>query len=213
MVAASGISEYDALRNAYMWRHVEQADAPPDAIVLVVGAAHAAAFAQPDFRAEYDPQHPLLQARPAEFLITPYSFPRLSEQLGYGAGNRAPQFYQDAWELGGLEHATLATLTRLVNAMKLQGDVASHADAIEAFRLAQQLARMRGKPEPGYAETIDAAIAAFGRGQAERVQTPLKRLMIGERVGSAPPPPCSPHSSRVLPPCARPAHPRQGRPV
>ncbi|BCW96290.1 MAG: DUF5682 family protein [Fimbriimonadales bacterium] len=187
VVAASGISEYDALRNAYMWRHVEQADAPPDAIVLVVGAAHAAAFAQPDFRAEYDPQHPLLQARPAEFLITPYSFPRLSEQLGYGAGNRAPQFYQDAWELGGLEHATLATLTRLVNAMKLQGDVASHADAIEAFRLAQQLARMRGKPEPGYAETIDAAIAAFGRGQAERVQTPLKRLMIGERVGSAPP--------------------------
>jgi hypothetical protein len=71
--------------------------------------------------------------------------------------------------------------------MKLQGDVASHADAIEAFRLAKQLAALRGKPEPGYDETIDAAIAAFGRGNAERVQTPLKRLLIGERVGSVPP--------------------------
>jgi hypothetical protein len=75
----------------------------------------------------------------------------------------------------------------LVNAMKLQGDVASHADAIEAFRLAKQLAALRGKPEPGYDETIDAAIAAFGRGNAERVQTPLKRLLIGERVGSVSP--------------------------
>jgi hypothetical protein len=187
VVQAGGISDYDALRNAYMWRHVEQSGVPPERIVLVVGAAHAAAFAQPDFRAEYDPNHPLLQARPAEFVITPYSFPRLSEQLGYGAGNRAPQFYQDAWELGGLENATLATLTRLVNAMKLQGDVASHADAIEAFRLAKQLAALRGKPEPGYDETIDAAIAAFGRGNAERVQTPLKRLLIGERVGSVSP--------------------------
>jgi hypothetical protein len=187
VVQAGGVSDYDALRNAYMWRHVEQSGVPPERIVLVVGAAHAAAFAQPDFRAEYDPNHPLLQARPAEFVITPYSFPRLSEQLGYGAGNRAPQFYQDAWELGGLENATLATLTRLVNAMKLQGDVASHADAIEAFRLAKQLAALRGKPEPGYDETIDAAIAAFGRGNAERVQTPLKRLLIGERVGSVSP--------------------------
>jgi hypothetical protein len=213
VVQAGGISDCDALRNAYMWRQVEESGVPPERIVLVVGAAHAAAFAQPDFRAEYDPKHPLLQARPAEFVITPYSFPRLSEQLGYGAGNRAPQFYQDAWELGGLENATLATLTRLVNAMKLQGDVASHADAIEAFRLAKQLAALRGKPEPGYDETIDAAIAAFGRGNAERVQTPLKRLLIGERVGSVlahrhP----APHPSRVLPPHARTAHPRQGRP-
>jgi hypothetical protein len=187
VVQAGGISDYDALRNAYMWRHVEESGVPPERIVLVVGAAHAAAFARHDFRAEYDPKHPLLQARPAEFVVTPYSFPRLSEQLGYGAGNRAPQFYQDAWELGGLENATLATLTRLVNAMKLQGDVASHADAIEAFRLAKQLAALRGKPEPGYDETIDAAIAAFGRGNAERVQTPLKRLLIGERVGSVSP--------------------------
>lgn len=187
IVQAGGISEEDALRNAFMWAHVEQAGIPPESIVLVVGAAHAAAFAQPDFRAKYDPDHPLLQAHPAEFLITPYSFPRLSEQLGYGAGNRAPQFYQDAWELGGLEQASMATLTRLVNAMKLQGDVASHADAIEAFRLAKQLAALRGKPEPGYDETVDAAIAAFGRGHAERVQVPLKRLLIGERVGSVPP--------------------------
>ncbi|MCX7925439.1 MAG: DUF5682 family protein, partial [Fimbriimonadales bacterium] len=186
VIGETGISDYDALRNAYMWKQVAESGVPPEQIVLVVGAAHAAAFAQPDFTAEYDPNHPLLTARPAEFVLTPYSFPRLSEQLGYGAGNRAPQFYQDAWEFGSLEDATLATLTRLVNSMKLQGDVASHADAIEAFRLAKQLAALRGKPQPGYRETLDAAVAVFGRGQAERVEQPLKRLMIGERIGRAP---------------------------
>ncbi len=186
VIGETGVSDHDALRNAYMWKQVEESGVPPEQIVLVVGAAHAAAFADPNFRAAYDPNHPLLRARPAEFVLTPYSFPRMSEQLGYGAGNRAPQFYQDAWEFGSLEEATLATLTRLVNSMKLQGDIASHADAIEAFRLAKQLAMLRGKPQPGYRETIDAAIAVFGRGQIERVEQPLKRLMIGERVGRAP---------------------------
>lgn len=186
VIGEAGISEYDALRHAYMWKQVEESGVTPEQIVLVVGAAHAAAFADPDFRAEYDPDHPLLGAHPAEFVLTPYSFPRLSEQLGYGAGNCAPQFYQDAWEFGSLEDATLATLTRLVNSMKLQGDVASHADAIEAFRLAKQLAGLRGKSQPGYRETMDAAIATFGRGQVERVELPLKRLMIGERIGRAP---------------------------
>ena len=31
--------------------------------------------------------------------VVPYSFFRVSQLAGYAAGNRAPQFYQTAWEL------------------------------------------------------------------------------------------------------------------
>ena len=33
--------------------------------------------------------------------LIPFSYPRLSEQLGYGAGNRAPWYYQQVWRLRG----------------------------------------------------------------------------------------------------------------
>ncbi|GIV12956.1 MAG: hypothetical protein KatS3mg021_1238 [Fimbriimonadales bacterium] len=190
VIAESPPSERDQLRNAHMWRWVENTIAegvPPEAIVLVVGAAHSAAFDQPDFKADYDPNHPLLNAPPAQFVLIPYSFPRLSEQSGYGAGNRAPQFYQDLWQFGSLEMATCVALTRMVNQMKLQGDSASHADAIEAFRVAKALAALRGKRQPGFDEVIDAGVAAFGRGSEERVRHALQRVLIGERVGRVPP--------------------------
>ncbi len=190
VIAESPPSARDQLRNAHMWRWVENTIAegvPPEAIVLVVGAAHSAAFNQPDFEANYDPNHPLLKAPPAQFMLIPYSFPRLSEQSGYGAGNRAPQFYQDLWQFGSLEMATCVALTRMVHQMKLQGDSASHADAIEAFRVAKALATLRGKRQPGYDEVIDAGVAAFGRGNEERVRQALQRVLIGERVGRVPP--------------------------
>ncbi len=183
-------SELDDLRNAYMWHCVERVIAegiPPEAILLVVGAAHSAAMARPDFHVPPDLNHPFLQNPPVEFAVIPFSFLRLSEQSGYGAGNRAPQFYQDVWEHGSLEMATCVALTRLVAQMQHQGDLASLADAIEAFRLAMVLASMRTKSQPGVDELRDACITIFGRGSAMRVQAPLRRVLIGERVGHVPP--------------------------
>jgi len=181
-------SGYDTLRDAWMWREVERAVAEgvsPEAIVLVVGAAHCAAMAQPDFPTGRDFRLPAVP--PAEFVVIPYSFPRLSEQSGYGAGNRAPQFYQDVWQFGNLEMATCVVLTRMVTQMKHQGDLASHADAIEAFRLAKVLAHLRSKLQPGVDEVIDACITLFGRGNIHPIQAPLRRVLIGERVGQVPP--------------------------
>ncbi len=190
VIQEGGISERDALRNAYMWAWVERtikSGVPAEAIVLVAGAAHTAAFAQPDFKAKYDTKHPLLKAPEVQFVLIPYSFPRLSSQAGYGAGNHAPQFYQDLWQYGSLEMATCSAITRMVSQMKLQGDICSHADAIEAFRLCYELAHLRRKPHPGYEEVVDACVALFGRGSRSKVEAPLKRVLIGERVGAIPP--------------------------
>src|SRR5207248_476502 len=65
--------------------------------------------------------------------VVPYSYFRVSEMAGYGAGNRAPQFYQTCYDLTAagraadvaLEHA-IAVLRR----MRKGGDPLSTADAI-----------------------------------------------------------------------------------
>ncbi|WP_322797848.1 DUF5682 family protein [Thermoflexus sp.] len=197
--AIGGEDPWEDLRNAYMWHQLESAvrnGVDPRQIVLICGAAHAAVFAQAledpplasrlrHLASNFD-HHPLLQAPPAELTLIPYSFPRLSEQLGYGAGNRAPQFYQLAHQWGSMKGAALETLTRLVGLMQAQGEMASLADAIEAYRLCLTLSAIRGKAQPGVDEVVDAAVATFGRGQAERVRSPLWLLMVGERVGRVP---------------------------
>src|SRR5262249_32258088 len=99
----------DARREACMAaaaRELVESGLAPEAIVLVCGAAHAAAVAHAFWDGAKDGDGPIAQpgvepGAPTEIALIPYSFPRLSEQSGYGAGNRAPWYYQQVWERGG----------------------------------------------------------------------------------------------------------------
>ncbi|MCX4246532.1 DUF5682 family protein [Paraliomyxa miuraensis] len=154
----------------------------PERIVAVVGAAHAAAFVAGDV----DPAllSTLPEARPAATTVIPYSFPRLAAQLGYGAGNRAPQYYQLAHEAGcDFRQATLRALLGFGAELRSRGFAASMADTIEAYRLARALADLRDKPEPGLDEVREACIATLCHGDAGPVDAFLWRGMLGHRVG------------------------------
>ncbi|WP_437732774.1 DUF5682 family protein [Sorangium sp. So ce1335] len=172
-------------RDAYMARQILErmgADLAPHEVAAVLGAAHAAAFAARDV-------DPALEARlpapvPCAVTLIPFSFPRLSEQLGYGAGNRAPQYYQRAHEAGGdFRRATLEVLIDFTEHLRLRGFMASLADTIEAFRLAVALAELRGKAEPGLDEVREATIATMCRGDATHVDGFLWPAVIGRNVG------------------------------
>ena len=172
-------------RDAYMAKriidHVREGIAP-SSIVVVVGAAHAAALAAGDI----DPELTALLPEPAQTEVTliPFSFPRLAEQLGYGAGNRAPQFYQRAHDAGcSYTRATLEVLVEFTEHLRLRGFMASLADTIEAYRLAVMLADMRGKAEPGLDEVREATIATLCRGDATHVDGFLWPSVIGRHVG------------------------------
>jgi hypothetical protein len=154
----------------------------PQRIAVVVGAAHAAAFAAGDVDLEADRILP--KAVPSAVTLIPFSFPRLAEQLGYGAGNRAPQYYQRAHEAGcDYRRATLEVLVEFTEHLRLRGFMASLSDTIEAYRLALTLAAIRGKAEPGLDEVREATIATMCRGDATHVDGFLWPSVIGRNIG------------------------------
>jgi hypothetical protein len=177
-------SPRDAARDAVMARAIAEAATrvPPESIAVVVGAAHAAAFAAGDVDPAASDRLP--PAVPSAVTVIPYSFPRLAEQLGYGAGNRAPRYFQRAHEAGcDLGRASLETLVDVGEHLRLRGFAVSLADTLEAWRLAQMLAQIRGKPAPALDEAREAAIATLGRGDAGAVELAMGASTVGRAVG------------------------------
>lgn len=172
-------------RDAVMAQAIEAAideGHAPEQIAVVAGAAHVVAFlaGTVDLGRIAELPAPLASA----FTLIPYSFPRLSEQLGYGAGNRAPLLYQKAHDANtNFERAGLEVLLELTDHLRLSGFQASLADTIEAHRLSRMLAQIRGKAAPGLDELREAAIATLGRGDPQVIQRGLVQATIGKNVG------------------------------
>ncbi len=177
--------DWHRARDAFMAARIEEVVAggvAPEQIVAVVGAAHAAAFVADDVQPER--LQTLPEPRPSATTLIPFSFPRLAAQTGYGAGNRAPQYYQLAHDAGcDFRHATLRALLGFCAELRERGFAASMADTIEAYRLAQALADLRDKVEPGLDELREACIATLCRGDAQPVDAFLWRGVLGHRVG------------------------------
>lgn len=176
---------YHRARDAVMVRHMERVVASgveASQVAVVCGAAHAAAFAAGDVDLTLAARFERTVA--TAVTLIPYSYPRLAEQTGYGAGNRAPMYYQRAFAAGGdYRRATLEVLVEFCEHLRLRGFMASLSDTIEAFRLACMLADIRGKAEPGLDEVREATVATMCRGDATHVDGFLWPAVIGRAVG------------------------------
>jgi hypothetical protein len=175
----------DRARDARMARHVlEEIErgTPAEKIAVVVGGAHAAAMVMADIELELEATIPAAVA--TAVTLIPYSFTRLAAQTGYGAGNRAPRYYQRAFDRGcDYTRATLEVLIEFTEHLRVRGFAASLADTIEAYRLAVMLATMRGKHAPGLDEIRDASISTLCRGERQHVDGFLWPTVIGKTVG------------------------------
>jgi hypothetical protein len=180
--------DFDRFRESFMRTEIRRALAEgykPEEIMVVCGAAHASALSLEgsDFSFDAERVQQAKNAKAATLTLIPYSYARLSEQSGYGAGNRAPAYYQQVWEnKGDFASATRKFLLLTMNAMHAKGHAISLADAIEAERLAWTLAAVRDKPAPGLEELEDAARACFGRGALD-TKGFLRPLLIGDALG------------------------------
>lgn len=172
------IPELDRLREAFMAREI--AREPVDGTLVVCGAFHAAALAD----GEADPAAAPEPGPRAEVAVIPYSFARLSEQAGYGAGNRAPRFYQRVHGEGGdFRRASLATVLDLSARLRERGWGGGTADAIDAYRLARSLGAMRGRSAPGLDEVREAATACLLQGNPAPLRDLLGESAIGRETG------------------------------
>lgn len=177
--------EIDRVRDTRMARHIAaelERGTPAAKIVVVVGGAHAAALVN----RWIDPALDALVTDTVATAVTliPYSFTRLAAQVGYGAGNRAPRYYQRAHDRGcDYTRATLELLIEFTEHLRVRGFAASLADTIEAYRLALTLTAMRGKHAPGLDELRDASVATLCRGERAHVDSFLWPSVVGHEVG------------------------------
>jgi hypothetical protein len=176
---------YHRARDAVMRAAIDaeiDAGVDPRRLVAVLGAAHATAILAGDVDPAGASQ--FTEAVPTQLTLIPYSFPRLAEQLGYGAGNRAPLFHQRAHDAGcDYRRATLESLVDFTDHLRLRGFGVSLADTLEAYRLACTLADMRKKSGPGIDEVRDATIATLCRGEAAHVDGFLWPTLVGKGIG------------------------------
>jgi hypothetical protein len=126
--------------------------------------------------------------------VVPYSYFRISELAGYGAGVRAPQFYETCHDLTAagrageiaMEHA-IAVLRR----MRRGGDPLSTADAIAATHHAAMLARLRGRGHATLDDIEDALLTCCCKGDPADEGSRLRRAMdeagVGTRIGKVTP--------------------------
>jgi hypothetical protein len=176
---------YHGQRDAFMARRILEVVAggvAPEKVAVVAGAAHIAAFLAKDVDPAAEAKLP--KAWPCAVTVIPYSFPRLAEQMGYGAGNRAPHFYQKAFEAGcDFRRATLMVLLDFAAHLRMRGFTASLSDVLEAYRLAMTLADLREKSAPGLDELREATVATLCRGDATHVDGFLWKSVVGHQVG------------------------------
>ena len=168
-------AEYERLREDWMRRAV--AEAGPNAAV-VCGAWHA-----PALREKAGPKTKLPKVKVAATLV-PWTYERLTFASGYGAGATSPAFYETLWSTPS-EAVTRRWLITVARLMREEDLDASSASVIEAVRLAEALASLRGRPRPGLRELREAAASVLVRDDAVWGLIG-RRLIVGERMGEVP---------------------------
>ncbi len=175
-------------REAYMRKTIRAAMAEGhERIAVVCGAWHAPALLDPQKKGLAAADAVLLKGMPkvkTRVAWTPWSYDRLSFRSGYGAGVASPAYYDLLWKHE--QHVAIHWITRAARLIRKQDLDASSAHIIEAVRLAEALAALRGRPQPGLDELVEAALAVLCSGNEAPLQLIRRKLIIGDRLGSVP---------------------------
>ena len=114
----------------------------------------------------------------------PWSYDRMTFDSGYGSGVISPAWY----ELLFLQkkQAALRWMINVARLFRKEDLDASSAHVIEAIRLSETLAAMRGLSVPGIDELKEAAVTTICEGSAEKLELIEQRLITGRKVGHVP---------------------------
>ncbi|WP_051943773.1 DUF5682 family protein [Streptacidiphilus rugosus] len=178
--------EEDARREAYMRRQIRAAvRAGAERIAVVCGAWHVPALAA---RVPVAADNALLRGLPkakVEVTWVPWTHRRLSQHTGYGAGIASPGWYQHLFDADG-HQVVERWLTRVAGLLREEDYAVSSAHVIEAVRLAETLAAVRGRPLAGLSETVDAVRAVLCEGSDVPLRLVEDRLIVGDALGQVP---------------------------
>ena len=174
----------DLVREAYMRTVLREERKAHDEIAVVCGAWHVPALARKV--AAKDDAALLKGRRKAKVAFTwvPWTYGRLASWSGYGAGVRSPGWYHHLFT--SADEVVPRWLVDAAGVLRAEGVPTSSAHVIEATRLAEALATMRGRPLAGLAEVTEAAEAVMCDGEPLRIELISSKLVVGERLGGVP---------------------------
>lgn len=160
-------------------------------IAFVCGAFHAPALEPATFPSQAA-DNKLLSGLPRVKVTAtwaPWTAGRLAYASGYGAGVTSPGWYQHlfaCWVEDRPGDVVPGWLTRVARALREDGLDAAPATVVEAVRMAEALAAVRGRPTAGLDELMDASQTVLCGGSAVPLGLVQRRLVIGEELGRVP---------------------------
>lgn len=177
------------VRESYMKRQIEDEmkTVPAERIVVVTGAYHTEGLK--NCIPMTDSEIKTLPSLDSLSTLMPYSYYRLSSRSGYGAGNKAPAYYELLWDSltgGEPDKAVYSYLSNIADYQRKHGGITSSAEVIEASRLAFTLAQINGNAVPALADLRDAAVACIGHGHFAEIAQAAAFTEIGTKIGSLP---------------------------
>ncbi|WLQ50457.1 DUF5682 family protein [Streptomyces poriferorum] len=175
----------DAVREAYMRIQLRAARKEfGGAFAVVCGAWHVPAL---EARTTQTADRALLKGLPkvkAELTWVPWTHQRLARHSGYGAGIDSPGWYEHLF--ASPDRPVERWMTKVAGLLRDEDRFVSSAHVIEAVRLADTLAAMRGRPLAGLSETTDAVRAVMCEGSDVPLALVRDRLVVGVTLGEVP---------------------------
>ena len=190
---SSRLGALEAQREAFMRQTIREAIvAGHKRIAVVCGAWHGPmleldADGVPDAQADAATLRGLEQVAVAATWV-PWSHGLLSRSSGYGAGVDSPGWYAHLFQHAHLDSQgiTVQWMTRVARLLRGQDLDASSASVIEAVRLSEALAVMRGLPLPGLDEVMESARALFCWDSDAPMRLIQRELVVNEALGAIP---------------------------
>lgn len=186
---------YEARREAFMRKTLRATLKEHAHVAVVCGAYHAPALDElKAYKVGQDSA--LLRGLKKEKVActwVPWANSRLSLSSGYGAGMRAPAWYRAIWEAGVAESVpdqaeslTVSWLGQTARLLREQGLQISSAHVIEAVRLAEALAALRGRARAGLKELQEATETVLLGGDSAAMALIRQALEVGDALGAVP---------------------------
>jgi len=173
------------VREAHMRKLIRQAQKEMfDRIAVICGAWHVPALVEMPPQKEDNELLKGLAKVKVECTWIPWTYGRLSYYSGYGAGIASPGWYDHVWNYpdddGSRWMAKVAGLFRKANMDT------SVAHVIEAVRLAESLAALRGLSKVGLEELNEATLAVLCNGEPVLMDLIRRELIVSNRIGEVP---------------------------
>ncbi|MEV4013787.1 DUF5682 family protein [Nonomuraea angiospora] len=214
---AGGVPAMDLAREAHMRRVLAAAAAGGRRVAAVIGAFHAPALPLPSGEttvpAVGSPSDENAAGLPSGETagsavgspdaagpvpvtsLVPYAFDLLDSRSGYPAGIRDPRWQQAVFAAGGdpgkVRDGAARALTDLCRELRSAGHTAGTGEAVEALRLACDLAGLRGLPAPGRGELLEAVTTVLGQGEplgrGRALARALDTVFVGTQRGRTAP--------------------------